>query len=130
MLDVPGWLEESAHRKSGQGTWETRCRHGIPAKDAAGNNNREVAHMRESERHIVAEKSGKPDGAKEPYHRYAESEGKENRLSESYTTENWQDEKPEFLGTKGIQLPEKLSQLRQKLYIKAKQEPGFRFKEG
>jgi len=48
-------------------------------------------------------------------------------LSESYTTGNWQDENPEFLGTKGIQLPEKLSQLRQKLYIKAKQEPGFRF---
>lgn len=48
-------------------------------------------------------------------------------MSESYTTGYWQDENPEFLGTKGIQLPEKLSQLRQKLYIKAKQEPGFRF---
>ena len=48
-------------------------------------------------------------------------------MSESYTTENWQDENPEFLGTKGIQLPEKLSLLRQKLYMKAKQEPGFQF---
>ena len=53
--------------------------------------------------------------------------GKENRLSESSTTGQWRDESLEFLGTKGIQLPEKLSQLRQKLYWKAKQEPGFRF---
>ncbi len=48
-------------------------------------------------------------------------------MSESYTTENWQDEIPAFLGTKGVALPEKLSQLRQKLYMKAKQEPQFRF---
>jgi RNA-directed DNA polymerase len=37
------------------------------------------------------------------------------------------DELPEFLGTKGARLPEKISQLRQKLYLKAKQEPEFRF---
>jgi RNA-directed DNA polymerase len=43
------------------------------------------------------------------------------------TTEYWKDELPEFLGTKGIGLPEKLSQLRQKLYHKAKREPKFRF---
>jgi hypothetical protein len=48
-------------------------------------------------------------------------------LSKRSTTENWQDESPEFLGTKGIRLPEKLSRLRQKLYSKAKREPGFRF---
>jgi RNA-directed DNA polymerase len=48
-------------------------------------------------------------------------------LSESPTTENWKDESLEFLGTKGIRLSEKLSQLRQKLYWKAKQEPEFRF---
>jgi RNA-directed DNA polymerase len=53
--------------------------------------------------------------------------GKENRLSESSTTEGWRDESLEFLGTKGVRLPEKLSQLRQKLYWKAKREPGFRF---
>lgn len=48
-------------------------------------------------------------------------------MSESSTTEYWQDESLEFLGTKGIHLPEKLSELRQKLYWKAKREPEFRF---
>lgn len=48
-------------------------------------------------------------------------------MDASSTTENWNDEIPEFLGTKGVVLPEKLSQLRQKLYGKAKQEPRFRF---
>lgn len=48
-------------------------------------------------------------------------------MSNSSTTKNWQDETLEFLGTKGVHLPEKISQLRQKLYMKAKQEPKFRF---
>jgi RNA-directed DNA polymerase len=48
-------------------------------------------------------------------------------LDASPTTEQWCDESPEFLGIKGIHLPEKLSCLRQKLYLKAKQEPEFRF---
>lgn len=48
-------------------------------------------------------------------------------MSKRSTTEAWQDESLEFLGTKGIRLPEKLFQLRQKLYEKAKREPGFRF---
>jgi RNA-directed DNA polymerase len=48
-------------------------------------------------------------------------------LDASPTTERWYDESLEFLGTKGIHLPENLSCLRQKLYLKAKQEPGFRF---
>lgn len=48
-------------------------------------------------------------------------------MDESPTTENWKDEHLEFLGMKGIILPEKISQLRQKLYQKAKREPGFRF---
>ena len=56
-----------------------------------------------------------------------EVRGRENRLSEGSATECWQEESLEFLGTKGIHLPEKLSQLRQKLYWKAKREPGFRF---
>lgn len=48
-------------------------------------------------------------------------------MSTSSTTEDWADASLEFLGTKGVHLPEKLSQLRQKLYSKAKREPGFRF---
>jgi len=48
-------------------------------------------------------------------------------LDASPTTEQWYDESPEFLGIKGIHLPENLSCLRQKLYLKAKQEPEFRF---
>lgn len=53
--------------------------------------------------------------------------GRESRLDKSPTTEDWCDEIPEFLGTKGVHLPEKLFQLRQKLYLKAKREPQFRF---
>lgn len=52
---------------------------------------------------------------------------RESRLDKNPTTEDWCDEVPEFLGTKGVQLPEKLFQLRQKLYLKAKREPQFRF---
>ncbi len=45
----------------------------------------------------------------------------------SPTTENWERDYPEYLGTKGVVLPEKITQLRQKLYEKAKREPRFRF---
>lgn len=48
-------------------------------------------------------------------------------MDKNPTTEDWCDEIPEFLGTKGVHLPEKLFQLRQKLYLKAKREPQFRF---
>ena len=44
--------------------------------------------------------------------------GRESRLAETHTTEE---------GRAGEGLPDKLSQLRQKLGQKAKQEPGFRF---
>jgi len=48
-------------------------------------------------------------------------------LEEIHTTDYWEDEHLKFFGTKGVTIPEKLSQLRQKLYWKAKREPKFRF---
>ena len=48
--------------------------YGIVAKAKVGNNNDGGCHIRESERLIGARKSGKPDGAKEPCLRHAESD--------------------------------------------------------
>jgi RNA-directed DNA polymerase len=52
---------------------------------------------------------------------------KENRLNESSTTEDLGAESPTSRLGKGVKLPEKLSRLRQKLGLKAKQDPKFRF---
>ena len=48
-------------------------------------------------------------------------------MDERPTTEYYEEGSPEFLGTKGVRLAEKLSELRRKLYSKAKQEPEYRF---
>lgn len=48
-------------------------------------------------------------------------------MEEIHTTEYWEDTYLEFFGMKGVEIPEKLAQLRQKLYWKAKREPKFRF---
>lgn len=55
------------------------------------------------------------------------SKQKESRLSEKTTTGNWEAEYITLEKGKRIQLPEKHSDLRLKLYRKAKQEPRFRF---
>jgi RNA-directed DNA polymerase len=52
---------------------------------------------------------------------------KENRLNDSSTTEGLGAESPTSRLGRGVKLPEKLSGLRQKLSLKAKQEPRFRF---
>jgi RNA-directed DNA polymerase len=52
---------------------------------------------------------------------------KENRLDYSSTTEELVAESPMSRLGKGVKLPEELSRLRQKLGLKAKQEPKFRF---
>jgi len=52
---------------------------------------------------------------------------KEIRLNDSSTTEELAAKSPASRLGKGVKLPEKLSELRQKLGQKAKQEPKFRF---
>jgi RNA-directed DNA polymerase len=82
---------------------------------------------RESAGLIVVRKRGNSRGAKGPYRSHATARGKEIRLGKPTT------EQPELdLGlpprmVERGKLPEKVSQLRRKLYQKAKQEPKFRF---
>ena len=54
---------------------------------------------------------------------------KEARLNDSSSTEGLVAESPTSRLGKGVKLPEKLSRLRQKLGLKAKQEPEFRLKQ-
>jgi hypothetical protein len=83
---------------------------------------------RESERPILAKKRGNARGAKGPYCKHDSVRGGENRLDENPTTETRAaavKAMPETVKEPGV--PEKVSQLRQKLGQKAKQEPKFRF---
>jgi len=85
--------------------------------------------IRESAGQVVARMRGNSRGAKEPYRRHAEARSEESRLDrKDHTTEE--------LGLNPEGAPEwgdrrkcskKLSELRQKLYRKAKREPKFRF---
>jgi hypothetical protein len=105
-------------RNLGDPAWEQRGKRGDRQREyitASG-------PSQESERPIVARKSGNADGAKGPCWKQAEVRGKENRLGEPTT------EGPEARDANSATgMPEKLSWLRQKLQQKAKQEPKFRF---
>lgn len=57
----------------------------------------------------------------------AESENEESRLHEGSAITGKEQELPEAFAVNGKHLPEKLFTLRQKLYLKAKREPKFRF---
>src|SRR5215218_8554644 len=85
-----------------------------------------VLHERAAEGAIVAGKRGNARGAKGPHRRDAESETRRDRLRHDATTGDGE-ELPEAFAVNGKGLPLKLFTLRQKLYLKAKREPKFRF---
>ena len=125
-LGLPGWLGsarvnrsvEEPGRPGGMGerpnrVWESIAAHGF---------------HRESERPIVAKKRGNARGAKGPYWKHVSVRGGATRLDKNPTTDTRAgavQAMPETV--KEPRLPEKVSQLRQKLGQKAKQEPKFRF---
>ena len=91
-----------------------------------GNHNQRVLRGRAAEGAVVAGKRGNSRGAKGPCRWDAESETRRDRLRYDATTEDGA-ELPEAITVNGEGLPLRLSTLRQKLYLKAKQEPRFRF---
>jgi RNA-directed DNA polymerase len=72
-------------------------------------------------------KQGNACGAKGPERQQATARRGESRLDGNPTTENLEFTAQAPGTGSGLELPEKLSQLRQKLGQKAKQEPRFRF---
>jgi RNA-directed DNA polymerase len=84
---------------------------------------------RESAGQIVAGKRGNARGAKEPYRACAEARGEGSRLDRKGPTTGDLGLTPDFVPEWGERrkYPEKLTQLRLKLYQKAKREPQFRF---
>lgn len=82
--------------------------------------------VRESDGSIVVEKRGNSRGAKGPNMQHADVSKQKNRLPEKATTEK----EVLSLGPYGInrrKLPDKVFSLQQKLYVKAKREPKFRY---
>jgi RNA-directed DNA polymerase len=88
--------------------------------------NQPAPHGRAAEGVVVAGKRGNARGAKGPHRLDAESEARRDRLRHDATTGEGE-ALPETFGVNGKGLPMKLFTLRQKLYLKAKREPRFRF---
>lgn len=123
VAGLPGVRGGSAQGKISRGTWETRSGGGVQRTRPRWREQTTASGSgRESERPILARKSGNSDGAKGPCWKQAEVRGKENRLGNPTT------EDPQLTGANSATgMSEKLSLLRQKLHQKAKQEPKFRF---
>jgi RNA-directed DNA polymerase len=99
---------------------------GRAPKARLGIHNQLELHGRAAEGAIVAGKRGNSRGAKGPHRWDAESETRRGRLRNDATTGDGE-ELPEAFAVNGKGLPLKLFTLRQKLYLKAKREPRFRF---
>lgn len=99
---------------------------GRAPKVRLGIHNQPVLHGRAAEEAIVAGKRGNSRGAKGLHRWDAESETRRDRLRHDATTGE-EEELPEAFAVNRQGLPLKLFTLRQKLYLKAKREPRFRF---
>jgi RNA-directed DNA polymerase len=113
---LSGVIGDSAAGQIGRGTWEAQS-----SRQAVGECITGRRGGWESDRFVVAKKRGNARGAKGPEQEHESVRRGASRLDHDPTTGE-----PDC-GPRERGLPEKLSQLRQKLGQKAKQEPKFRF---
>jgi hypothetical protein len=126
VVGLSGVLGDGARGQIRRGTWEARRSGGVTANALGESITLEAARPGIGQAHSSGE-AGNDRGAKGPEPGSASVRGGENRWEEIPTTGE-----PKAIDTvpeteRERRLPEKLSQLRQKLGQKAKQEPKFRF---
>src|ERR1051325_1410712 len=126
VIWLSGAVEDGAHRERDYGTWEAR-HVGGGARGATGNPYPVASHGRESDGATVVRKQGNACGAKGPDQQNAAVRGEETRLLDPRATTDDQGVLPEAFAVNREGLPGRLFTLRQKLYVKAKREPTFRF---